>query len=56
MATTQTPRFTRETDAAAAETPTRRTSPDPGVGPNAAPSIGLLVGRVVVGFIKAAHD
>jgi putative oxidoreductase len=54
MAATRTPRFTRE-DTIPADTPTARTSADPGVGPNAAPSVGLLVGRVVVGFIMAAH-
>jgi putative oxidoreductase len=54
MAATRTPRFTRE-DSAPADTPTGHSSADPGVGPNAAPSIGLLVGRVIVGFIMAAH-
>jgi putative oxidoreductase len=55
MRATRTPRFTRETDTTQTDTTTRRTSADPGVGPNAAPSIGLLVGRVLVGFIMAAH-
>jgi hypothetical protein len=54
MAATRTRRFTRE-DTTPAEAPTARPSADPGVGPNAAPSIGLLVGRVVVGFIMSAH-
>jgi putative oxidoreductase len=55
MAATQTPRFTREHETTRAEAPSRATGADPGVGPRAAPSIGLLVGRVIVGFIMAAH-
>jgi putative oxidoreductase len=55
MAATQTPRFTRETEPAPSETTARGAGADPGVGPNAAPSIGLLIGRVLVGLVMAAH-
>jgi putative oxidoreductase len=55
MAATQTPRFTREAEAAPTEAPRRAASADPGVGPGPAPSIGLLAGRLLVGFVMAAH-
>jgi putative oxidoreductase len=55
MAATQTPRFTRESEAAPAEAPARSASADHGVGPGPAPSIGLLIGRLLVGFVMAAH-
>jgi putative oxidoreductase len=55
MAATQTPRFTRESEAAPAEAPARSASADHGVGPGPAPSIGLLIGRLLVGFIMVAH-
>jgi putative oxidoreductase len=55
MAATQTPRFTRESEAAPTEAPRRSASADHGVGPGAAPSIGLLVSRLLVGFVMAAH-
>jgi putative oxidoreductase len=55
MAATQTPRFTRESEAAPAEAPARSASADHGVGPGPSPSIGLLIGRVLVGFVMAAH-
>jgi putative oxidoreductase len=51
MAATQTPRFTRESEAAPTEAPRRSASADHGV----APSIGLLVSRLLVGFVMAAH-
>jgi putative oxidoreductase len=55
MAAAQTPRFTRESEAAPAEPPRRSASADHGVGPGPAPSVGLLVGRLLVGFVMAAH-
>jgi putative oxidoreductase len=55
MAATQTPRFTRESEAAPTDAPRRSASADHGVGPGAAPSIGLLAGRLLVGFVMAAH-
>ena len=55
MAATQTPRFTRESEAVPAEAPARSASADHGVGPGPAPSIGLLIGRLLVGFVMAAH-
>jgi putative oxidoreductase len=55
MAATRTPRFTRESEAAPAEAPARSASADHGVGPRSAPSIGLLIGRLLVGFVMAAH-
>jgi putative oxidoreductase len=56
MPITETPRFTRdETETAPRETPARSTAADSGVGPRSAPSIGLLAGRLLVGFIMVAH-
>jgi putative oxidoreductase len=55
MAATQTPRFTRESEGAPAEAPARSASADPSVGPGPSPSIGLLLGRLLVGFVIAAH-
>ena len=57
MAATRTPRFTRESEAAPAEAPARSASAsaDHGVGPGPAPSIGLVIGRLLVGFVMAAH-
>src|SRR5215813_3870147 len=55
MAATQTPRFTRENETTRAEAPETATAADPGVGPRSLPSIGLLIGRVLVGFIMLAH-
>ena len=55
MAATRTPRFTRESEAAPADAPARSASADHGVGPGPAPSIGLLIGRLLVGFVMAAH-
>ena len=55
MAATQSPRFTTEAEAARAETPGRSASADRGIGPGPAPSIGLLAGRLLIGFVMAAH-
>jgi putative oxidoreductase len=55
MAATRTPRFTRESEAAPAEAPSRATSANHGVGPDPAPSIGLLFGQLLVGCVMAAH-
>jgi putative oxidoreductase len=55
MAATQTPRFTRESEAAPAEAPAWSASADHGVGPGPAPSLGLLAGRLLFGFVMAAH-
>jgi putative oxidoreductase len=55
MAATQTPRFTRESEAAPAQAPARSASADHGVGPGPSPSIGLLIGRLIVGFVMAYH-
>jgi putative oxidoreductase len=55
MAATQTARFSRENEMTQAQAPGCATGADSGVGPRAVPSIGLLIGRLLVGFVTAAH-
>jgi putative oxidoreductase len=54
MAATETQRFKREGERAPREARGARPA-DPGVGPGAVPSLGLLAGRAIVGFVIAAH-
>jgi putative oxidoreductase len=56
-ATTQTDRFTHDQDTARRETAARDTAPAPApaAGPGPLTDIGLLAGRVLVGFVMAAH-
>ena len=54
-ATTQTDRFTHDTETAPRETTARDTAPAPAAGPGPLLDLGLLAGRLLVGFVMAAH-
>jgi putative oxidoreductase len=56
-ATTQTDRFTHDTETTPRETTARGSAPAPApaAGPGPLADLGLLIGRLLVGFVMAAH-